>query len=85
VVSRSHSVSLTTTLGRRNRAFWRMLAITVALLAAALAIAPVRDLFRFSWPGADSLAVALGTGVAVLMALEAMKVFGLRNWRRQIA
>jgi Ca2+-transporting ATPase len=84
VVSRSRSASLATTLGRRNRAFWRMLAMTVALLAAALAIAPVRALFRFSWPGTGNLAVALATGIAVLVTLEGMKAFGLRL-HRQIA
>jgi Ca2+-transporting ATPase len=79
IVSRSRSASLATTLGRRNRAFWQMFAMTAALLTAAMAIAPIRDLFRFAWPGAGNLAVALGTGVAVLAALEAMKAFGLHN------
>ena len=85
VVSRSRSASLATTPGRRNRTFWHMLAMTIALLAAALAISPVRKLFGFSWPDAGSLAVGLAVSVAVPVALEAMKPFGLRLWPRQIA
>ena len=85
VVSRSRSASLATTLGRQNRAFWQMLAIAGALLAAAMAIAPARALFRFAWPGADSLAVALATGLAVLLVLQAVKAFALRGRHGQTA
>jgi Ca2+-transporting ATPase len=84
VVNRSHSASIATTLGRRNRAFWQMLAMTAALLAAAMAIPPVRALFHFAWPGTGSLAVVLATAIAVLALLEAMKAFGPRIWHGRI-
>jgi Ca2+-transporting ATPase len=85
MVSRSHSASIATTLSRRNRAFWQMLAVTAALLTAAMVLAPIRGLFHFAWPGTGSLALALGTGIAVLVAIEAMKAFGLRHRYRRIA
>jgi Ca2+-transporting ATPase len=85
VVNRSHSAAIAAMLGRRNRAFWQMLAITAALLVAAMAVPPVRELFHFAWPGADGLAVALGTGLAVLLVLQAMKTFGFSVQHGQTA
>jgi Ca2+-transporting ATPase len=80
VVNRSYSPSIASALRRANRAFWGMLAITAALLATALAVPPVRDLFHFAPLNIGSVAVALGTGITVLVALEAMKAFG--QWRQ---
>jgi Ca2+-transporting ATPase len=73
VVNRSYSASVTTALRRANPAFWAMLAITAALLAAALTLEPLRDLFHFALPGAGPIAIALGLGALVLAILEALK------------
>ncbi|MEJ6004664.1 cation-translocating P-type ATPase [Paucibacter sp. AS339] len=64
---------------RPNRLLWLMLGGTLALLALALGIAPLREVFRFAWPGAGLLAVALALGAVVLLALEALKRL-LHGW-----
>jgi P-type Ca2+ transporter type 2C len=79
VVNRSYSASIATALRRSNRAFWRMLAITAALLTAALTVPPIRDLFHFVGLDSGSIAVALGTGIAILAALEALKALEVRR------
>ena len=85
VVNRSYGASIATALRRSNQAFWRMLAIASALLATALAVPPVRDLFHFARLDAASVALALGIGIAVLLALEAIKAFALWRGRGWIA
>ena len=85
VVNRSYGASIATALRRPNQAFWRMLAIASALLATALAVPPVRDLFHFARLDAASVALALGIGIAVLLALEAIKAFALWRGRGWIA
>jgi Ca2+-transporting ATPase len=73
LVSRSYSASIATALHRSNHAFWTMLVVTAALLASALAVAPIRELFHFALPGAGRIAIALGVGLAVLVILETLK------------
>jgi P-type Ca2+ transporter type 2C len=81
VVNRSHAASVVMALRRSNRAFWRMLAVTAALLTAALAVPPIRELFHFAPLEIGGMATAVVVGIAVLGALEAIK--GWRLWRRR--
>ncbi|HYM03439.1 MAG TPA: cation-translocating P-type ATPase C-terminal domain-containing protein, partial [Stellaceae bacterium] len=77
VVNRSYGASIAAALGRSNRAFWRMLAATAALLSAALLVPPLRELFHFERLDAPVIAAALGLGIAVLAVLETAKALGL--------
>jgi Ca2+-transporting ATPase len=56
-----------------NPMLWRMLLATFGLLAAALWVAPLREVFRFGPAPLPWMAVALAIGVPVLLALEALK------------
>jgi Ca2+-transporting ATPase len=56
-------------LRRRNVALWCATAATAAVLAAILAIEPARQLFHFGPLHADDAAVAVASGVLVLMLL----------------
>jgi Ca2+-transporting ATPase len=79
IVNRAFSGHLWAALRQPNPALWRVVAATLALLAAALLVAPLRDLFRFTLPGADLLLAAAGLALAVLLTLEALQ----RLQRRQ--
>lgn len=58
---------------RPNPVLWWVLAATVALLAAALWIPTLRNIFRFAPPSPIGLAAAVGLGGLVLLALEGLK------------
>lgn len=58
---------------RPNRLLWLMLGGTVALLALALGVPALREVFRFALPPLSLLGAALGLGLAVLLMLEAFK------------
>jgi Ca2+-transporting ATPase len=58
---------------RPNPVLWRVLAATAGLLAAALWIPALRDIFRFALPSPIWLAAAVGLGGLVLLALEGLK------------
>ncbi len=58
---------------RPNPVLWRVLAATAGLLAAALWIPALRDIFRFALPSPTWLAAAVGLGGLVLLALEGLK------------
>jgi Ca2+-transporting ATPase len=73
IANRSFSGHLIKALCRPNRALWRMMALTAALLAAVLLIAPLRRLFQFAPLTPTLLAAALGLGVGALLVLEAIK------------
>ncbi len=73
LVNRSLSGRLWTSLLRPNRALWRVLAATAALLAAVLLIAPLRVLFRFAAPTAGLMAAAGALVLAVLAVLMALQ------------
>jgi Ca2+-transporting ATPase len=73
ISNRSFSGRLTVALRRPNPALWRMTLATAALLAAVLLIAPLRALFHFAPLAPWRLAGAIGLGVGVLLALEAMQ------------
>jgi P-type Ca2+ transporter type 2C len=76
VVNRSFSASIIVALLRPNLAFWRMVAATAALLAAALFIPPMRRVFHFDPIHANTIGLAFGIGVAVMIALEWLKRIG---------
>ena len=72
-VNRSFSASLITALRRPNAALaWVMLAVPV-MLGLTLLLPPVSALFRFGPLHLDDLALTLGAGIVVLVALEAVK------------
>ena len=84
LVNRSLSGRLWTGLLRPNRALWRVLAATAALLAAVLLITPLRLLFRFAAPTAGLMAAASALVLAVLAVLMALHhLRGLQ--RRQLS
>jgi Ca2+-transporting ATPase len=58
---------------RPNALLWWVLGGTLALLAAAIWIPPVRELFRFGLPPSAQLLYAMGVGLGVLFALEGLK------------
>jgi P-type Ca2+ transporter type 2C len=64
--------------GRGNRALWRMLAATGAVLALILWWAPLRELFHFGALTPVALAGALAVGAACLPLLEGLKAL---RWR----
>ena len=80
LVNRSFSSSLARALVRPNPAIWWVLGIVGALLAVTIAWPPARGLLRFGPLHADDLAVTAAAGIAVLLALEAIKPF----WRRPL-
>jgi Ca2+-transporting ATPase len=85
VTNRAFGSSILSALLRPNRAFWWMAGATLALLSAALFIAPLRELFRFGPMSGTQLATAVGLGLAVtgLLALfkRAATAFGLAPGR----
>ena len=77
-VNRSYSSSILTALRRPNPALAYVLAGIVIMLAGALLVPMVRDLFRFGPLHWDDLLVSLGAGVAALALLELLKPL----WRK---
>ena len=73
LVNRSQDPRPWTALMRRNRAFWWVTAGSTALLAAIIAFAPTRALFRFGPLHLDDVAVAVASGVAILVGLDLAK------------
>src|SRR5262249_30717262 len=72
-VNRSFSASLITALRRPNRALASILTAVTGILALSLLWPFARDLFRFGPLHLDDLALTLGAGVLVLVALEILK------------
>jgi Ca2+-transporting ATPase len=58
---------------RRNRAFWCVTAGSTALLAALIAFEPTRALFRFGPLHLADVAVAVASGVVILIGLDLVK------------
>ena len=73
LVNRSQGASLWVAFQRHNTALWWASGATVAVLAAILAFAPARALFHFGPLHPDDIAVALGSGGAILLLLEFIK------------
>ena len=73
LVNRSLSASIFAAFTRPNAALWWVVAATALILAAVILFPPARALFRFGPLHADDLAVALGSGLFMLLLLEAAK------------
>ena len=70
LANRSFSAPWWASMRRPNPALWGVLAATAAMLAAALGLPALRELFRFAPPDATALGAALGLGALLLLALE---------------
>jgi Ca2+-transporting ATPase len=73
LVNRSQGASLWVAFQRHNAALWLATGATFAVLAAILAFEPARVLFHFGQLHPDDIAVALGSGGAILLLLEFIK------------
>jgi Ca2+-transporting ATPase len=73
LVNRSFSAALGTALGARNRVLWWVMGTTGVVLAAAILLPPLADLFRFGPLHLPGLGIALACGLAVLLLGEAGK------------
>jgi len=73
LVNRTHGASVLAAFGRSNPALWAVVVMTAAILAVIIVWPPARDLFHFGPLHGDDLAVALGSGIAVLLLLELAK------------
>ena len=77
--NRAFDANILSVLRRPNPALWGMLAATCVLLAAAVLIPPLRDLFHFKAIPAATAGLAVLVGLAVLPVLALMRrVFGRR-------
>jgi len=65
----------------RNPALWVALAVTAGMLAATLALPPLRALFGFAAPHTGALTSALGLG----LGLFAVLAWGQRRWAARMA
>ena len=76
LVNRSWGVSLWAAFRRRNGALWWVSGATAAILAGVVSFEPARNLFHFGTLHTDDLAIALGSGLAILLLFEfAKRVF----------
>lgn len=78
IANRSFGTSIVSALLRPNRAFWRMFAATMALLAATLLIAPIREVFHFGAVRPVIIGCAIGVGITVMLILDLLKRVGLK-------
>lgn len=74
LVNRSRGDFLKAALGQPNTALWWVVAVTTAILAAAILFPPARELFNFGLLHVDDVAVALGSGIAISIVLELAKM-----------
>jgi Ca2+-transporting ATPase len=76
LVNRSQGASLWAAFRRRNGALWWVSGATAAILVGIVSFEPARDLFHFGPLHLDDLALALGSGIAILLLFEfAKRVF----------
>ena len=73
LVNRSQGASLLAAFKRRNAALWWVSGATAAILAGIVLFEPARDLFHFGPLHLDDLALALGSGIAILLFFEFAK------------
>ena len=74
MVNRSWSRSILESLRRRNAALWWVVGGAAAVLALALAVPALRDLFLFAPLHLDDLALCLGAGILSVSWFEVFKV-----------
>jgi Ca2+-transporting ATPase len=75
LVNRSRGASLRAALGRRNASLWSVALATAAILAAIVGFAPTRALFHFGPLHADDVAVAVASGLLLLLLLQLARRF----------
>jgi Ca2+-transporting ATPase len=76
LVNRSQGASLLSAFRRRNGALWWVSGATAAILMGIVSFEPARNLFHFGPLHIDDLAIALGSGLAILVLFEfAKRVF----------
>jgi Ca2+-transporting ATPase len=80
LTGRAFSASIVRAFSRPNPVLWVVLGVDAALLVAILSWPTVRTLFRFGPLRPDDLALCIGIGLAVLLALEFLK----RPFRRAL-
>jgi Ca2+-transporting ATPase len=80
LVNRTFASSLAELIGKTNRALAWVSAVTVVLLALALAWSPGRQLFRFGLLHPDDLTLVVAIAVTVFAILEYLKRF----WRSRL-
>jgi P-type Ca2+ transporter type 2C len=73
LLNRSQGASLWRALRRKNAALWWIAGATGAVLAAIVVFRPAREMFHFGPLHPDDVAVALGSGVAILVLLGLAK------------
>jgi P-type Ca2+ transporter type 2C len=73
LVNRSQSASLWAAFRRRNAALWWVAGATAAVLMALVTFPPARALFHFGPLHPDDVALAVGSGVVILLGLEWLK------------
>jgi Ca2+-transporting ATPase len=85
IVNRSYSPSMGAVFRQPNPAFWRIFAMTAALLTVVLAVPELRSLFHFALPPPAILALAASIGLVVLFILHGVKAAlrGSRFWTTQ--
>jgi Ca2+-transporting ATPase len=85
IVNRSYSPSMGAAFRQPNPAFWRIFAMTAALLAIVFAVPELRSLFHFALPPPAILALAASIGLVVLFMLHGVKAAlrGSRFWTTQ--
>ena len=74
IVNRAFATSIFVALASPNPAFWLVLSATIAMLAAAVGIPAVRELFRFGSMAWGDFGVVAGVAVAAATLLEVIKL-----------
>lgn len=78
LANRSRSRTVLSTLRVPNAALWWVISGALTVLALSLALAPMRDVFRFEAPSVRDLAIVLLAGAVALVGFEALKRIGHR-------
>ena len=76
---RSQGRPIVRALGRRNPAFWGVVAAALAALAAVLYVPAAAAIFRFAAPAAGDLALAALAGVAGVLVYDHVRAFDVRQ------
>jgi P-type Ca2+ transporter type 2C len=79
-VNRTFASSLRAAFGQPNRVLWWGLGIAGGVLAAIVALAPVRVFFGLGMPGVGQLVLIASSALLLLILLER----GKRAWRRRL-
>jgi Ca2+-transporting ATPase len=75
LINRTKGAELWRKTSRTNAALWSVAGATAAVLTAVFVLSPVRELFHFGPLHADDIAIACGSGLAVLLLLGIAKRF----------